>query len=587
MRSLRGNPWAVLVTLSMGFFMTLLDMTIVNIAIPSMITALGASLDEVLWVVNSYVLILAVLLITAGRLGDLRGQRNLFAAGVAVFTVASLACGLASNPALLISFRAIQGLGAALLMPQTMAIIITTFPAQRRGTAMGIWGAVGGLATVAGPTLGGFLVTVADWRWIFFVNVPIGVVALVLTFVVIPDTRLERRHRLDLVGVSIATAGLFCLTFGLIEGQRFSWDAGIWALLAASAGLLVVFLLQQRGRQTAEPLVPFSLFRDRNFTILNAVSCLVSVGIIGFFLPLTIYLQSVLGYSALKAGLILAPMSLIGMLLAPVAGKLSDRIGGKYLLMAGLTLFGGGAAWMTALARVGASWPTFLPAIGLLGVGFGGMFAPMATETMRSVPAQFAGAASGVNNTIRQIGSVVGSSAVGALLQHQLAVALPAEAARRSGQLPAGVRDRFVSGFSAGGGSGLEVGGSQSRVAAPRGLSAQVVAQLQQASTAVFQHGYVRAMHPTLVLPVAAMLIAAASCLAVRRNGHNPPVLVAGPAPTAALHETGISGPEANRSVLEVVPPSSSGPIPMPTAVAAPDSTVGNLLSRLRDEEST
>src|SRR5689334_20303732 len=166
MHSLRGNPWAVLVTLSLGFFMTLLDLTIVNIAIPSMIDALHASLDEVLWVVNAYVLVLAVLLITAGRLGDLRGQRNLFALGVAVFTVASLACGLAPNPTFLIAFRAAQGLGAALLMPQTMAIIIATFPAERRGTALGIWGAVAGLATVAGPTLGGLLVTVADWRWI-------------------------------------------------------------------------------------------------------------------------------------------------------------------------------------------------------------------------------------------------------------------------------------------------------------------------------------------------------------------------------------------------------------------------------------
>src|SRR3954453_6414337 len=227
MPSLRGNPWAILVTLSLGFFMTLLDLTIVNIAIPSMIDALQASLDEVLWGVNAYVLVLAVLLITAGRLGDLRGQRNLFALGVAVFTVAILACGLAPNPTFLIAFRAAQGLGAALLMPQTMAIIIATFPAERRGTALGIWGAVAGLATVAGPTLGGLLVTVAEWRWIFFVNIPIGVVVLVLTFAVIPDTRLERRHRMDLLGVGLATASLFTLTFALIEGQRFHWDGWI------------------------------------------------------------------------------------------------------------------------------------------------------------------------------------------------------------------------------------------------------------------------------------------------------------------------------------------------------------------------
>jgi len=534
MRSLRGNPWAILVTLSLGFFMTLLDLTIVNIAIPSMIDALNASLDEVLWVINSYVLVLAVLLITAGRLGDLRGQRNLFALGVAVFTVASLACGLAPSATLLIIFRAVQGLGAALLMPQTMAIVIATFPAERRGTALGIWGAVAGLATVAGPTLGGFLVTVADWRWIFFVNIPIGVAVLVFTFAVIPDTRIERQHRMDLLGVVLATGSLFCLTFALIEGQRFSWNAWILALFAASAVLLVVFLVQQRSRQSAEPLVPFSLFRDRNFTILNVVACLVSVGIIGFFLPITIYLQSVLGYSALKAGLILAPMSLVGMVLAPIAGKLSDRVGGKYLLMGGLTFFALGAAWMTAVADVGRSWPLFIPPALVLGVGFGGIFAPMATETMRSVPRHLAGAASGVNNTIRQIGSVIGSAAVGALLQNQLASSLHEEAVRRSEALPAGVRDQFVAGFSSSSGAGLDIGGPSTRAPLPSGLPAQVVQQVQQAAVAVFQHGYVRALHPTLVLPIVAMLIGAGLCLAAQRQPGLPTATDQGPMPAAS-----------------------------------------------------
>jgi EmrB/QacA subfamily drug resistance transporter len=531
MHSLRGNPWAVLVTLSLGFFMTLLDLTIVNIAIPSMIDALGASLDEVLWVVNSYVLVLAVLLITAGRLGDLRGQRNLFALGVAVFTVASLACGLAPNATALIIFRAVQGLGAALLMPQTMAIIIATFPAERRGTALGVWGAVAGLATVAGPTLGGLLVTVADWRWIFFVNIPIGVAVLAMTFAFVPDTRIQREHRMDLLGVSIATVSLFCLTFALIEGQRFDWNLGILALFATATVLFVIFMVQQRGRQSAEPLVPFSLFRDRNFAILNVVSCLVSVGIIGFFLPLTIYLQSVLGYSALKAGLILAPMSLVGMVLAPIAGKLSDRVGGKYLLMGGLALFAVGAGWMTALAEVGTSWPTFIPAVLVLGIGFGGIFAPMATETMRSVPMHLAGAASGVNNTIRQVGSVVGSAGVGALLQHQLANSLHDEAVTRAGALPADLRSQFIAGFNGTGGGGLEVSASRPSGSVPSGLPAQVLHQMQQAGAAVFQHGYVRAMHPTLVLPVVAMLIASACCLAAQRHPTTAPAPATGPSP--------------------------------------------------------
>jgi EmrB/QacA subfamily drug resistance transporter len=516
MRSWRGNPWAVLLTLSLGFFMTLLDLTIVNIAIPSMIEALNASLDEILWVVNAYVLVLAVLLITAGRLGDLRGQRNLFALGVLVFTLASLACGLAPSATLLIVFRAVQGLGAALLMPQTMAIIVATFPAERRGTALGVWGAVAGLATVAGPTLGGLLVTVADWRWIFFVNVPIGVVVLVLTYGVVPDARIERRHRLDLLGVTLATASLFCLTFALIEGERFSWAPWIWALIVGSVVLGAAFLAQQRTRQSVEPLVPFSLFRDRNFTVISWVACLVSVGIVGFFLPITIYLQSVLGYSALKAGLVLAPMSLISMFIAPVAGRFSDVIGGKFILMLGLASFAVGGGWFAGSASVDSDWPSFMAPSVLMGIGFGCIFAPMATEAMRGVPPMLAGAASGVNNTIRQVGSVVGSAAVGALLQSQLASKLHEEAVARSSALPASSRSSFVSGFS-GGNSALDLGGGSARNA-PAGVPAQVAAQLQEIGAAVFRYGFVRALHPTIALPIAAMVVAALSCLLVHRH---------------------------------------------------------------------
>jgi EmrB/QacA subfamily drug resistance transporter len=511
-----ANPWAILITLSLGFFMTLLDLTIVNIAIPSMITALDASLDEILWVVNAYVLVLAVLLITAGRLGDLRGQRHLFVGGVVVFTLASLACGLAPNPALLIAFRALQGVGAAMLMPQTMAIIIATFPADRRGTALCIWGAVAGLATVAGPTLGGVLVTYASWRWIFIVNVPIGVVVLAMTFAFIPDTRIGREHKLDLLGGAIATAGRFCLTFALIEGQRYSWNAAIVALLVAAAVLTVVFLLQQRSRQDAEPLVPFSLFHNRNFTVINIVASLVSVAILGFFLPVTIYLQSVLGYSAIKAGLVLAPMSLIALLLAPIAGRMSDRIGGKFILMTGLTLFGLGAGVLAAQSGTGSHWPSFMPAIAVMGLGMGGIWAPMATEAMRGVPMMLAGAAAGVNNTLRQVGSVVGSAAVGALLQNQLASTLTDEATKRSGALPADLRSRFVEGFAASAKGGIEVG--PRHAAAPSGVPVDVAAKLQQVGQAVFQHGYVRAMHPTLVLPVAAAFVAAALCLLATRH---------------------------------------------------------------------
>ena len=262
------------------------------------------------------------------------------------------------------------------------------------------------------------------------------------------------------------------------------------------------------------------MFRNRNFTVINVVASLVSVAILGFFLPITIYLQSVLGYSAIKAGLILAPMSLIALVLAPVAGKMSDRVGGKYILMTGLTLFGTGAAILVLQSSASSDWPSFMPAIAVMGLGMGGIWAPMATETMRGVPMALAGAASGVNNTLRQVGSVVGSAAVGALLQNQLATTLRDEATTRSEALPADVRSRFVEGFAASAKGGIEVG--PSHAAAPSGVPAEVAARIQQIAQAVFQHGYVRAMHPTLVLPVAAAFGAAALCLLATRHTTSP-----------------------------------------------------------------
>ncbi len=534
----RGNPWAILLTLSLGFFMTLLDLTIVNIAIPSMTDKLHASLDEVLWVVNAYVLVLAVLLITAGRLGDLWGKKNLFIAGVALFTVASLACGIAQDPTQLIAARALQGLGAALLMPQTMSIIIGVFPPERRGAALGVWGAVAGVSTIAGPTIGGLLVTSLDWRWIFFVNLPIGILVLAMAVPILPGRTPGVRHRFDLVGVLLASAALFCLTFALTEGQKYEWNTGIWGLIGAGLALFVIFVVQQRSRQDGEPLVPFSLFKDRNFTVLNLVGAAVSVGMVGMFLPMTIYLQSVLGFSALKAGLVMAPSSLVSMFLAPVAGRLSDRIGGKFILMGGLTLYGAGMVWIVLVAEVGTDWKAFIPALVVSGIGIGGVFAPMATEATRNVPPRLAGAASGVNNTIRQVGSVLGSAAVGAVLQNQLASSLRDEAATRSAALPADVRPGFVQGFANAAKSGLEVGAGQSgaKQQLPPGVPPNVAHRVHELAGQVFSHGFVHAMKPTMWLPIVVILLSAAACLTLKGHKDNTamPQLDAEPAPMAS-----------------------------------------------------
>jgi EmrB/QacA subfamily drug resistance transporter len=516
MNKWHANPWAVLLTLSLGFFMTLLDLTIVNIAIPSMVNSLHASLDAVLWVINAYALMLAVLLITAGRLGDLFGQRNVFLVGVALFTLASLACGLSQTPAQLIAARAVQGVGAAALIPQTMAIIIATFPAERRGTALGVWGAVAGLSTVAGPTLGGLLITTVGWRWIFFINLPVGLFVLVAAVLFVPDLRVGRRHRFDTLGVLIATAALFCVTFALTEGERYHWDGWIWGLLGVGVLLIGVFTVQQRASQGDEPLVPFELFRDRTFTVMSGVGAAVSIGVIGFFIPMTIYLQSVLGYSALKAGLVLAPSSLVSMFIAPFAGRFSDRVGGKYILMTGLLLFAAGTAWVAAVAEVDTQWPALMAPLVLAGIGLGATFAPMATEAMRGVPPRLAGAASGVNNTFRQIGSVIGSAAAGALLQSQLASSVSHEAVQRSGQLPVAARSAFVDRFQNGAGTQLSAGASAPPLS--HGIPAELAAQIRHVANEVFQHAFVSAMVPTLALPIGVVLLGAVACFGVRRR---------------------------------------------------------------------
>src|SRR5207302_6897279 len=307
------SPWLALLVLCMGFFMILLDTTIGNIAIPSIIDGLKASLDQVLWVLNAYILVYAVLLITATRLGDRYGQRNLFIAGLAVFTAASALCGLAQDSNQLIAARVVQGVGGAMLTPQTLAVISVMFPPDRRGAAMGVWGAVAGVAAITGPTLGGFIVTNFSWPWIFYVNLPIGIAAIILSFFFLPDLRPGRHHGWDVPGILLVTAALFLIVFGLIEGQRYNWGTvfgivSIPLILTFGLGLLAVFVAVETV--VDEPLIPLALFRNRNFAILNGVTGAMAFGMLGLFLPLTIYLQSVVGLTAFQAGLAFAPMSL-------------------------------------------------------------------------------------------------------------------------------------------------------------------------------------------------------------------------------------------------------------------------------------
>jgi EmrB/QacA subfamily drug resistance transporter len=531
------NPWPVLLVTVLGFFMIMLDTTIVYVATPSILSSLHASLDQILWVFNGYLLMYAVLLITGGRLGDLFGPRQLFAAGLIIFTAASALCGFSQDANQLIAARVIQGVGAALLAPQTLTILMAIFPPERRGAAFGITGAVIGVSTVAGPTLGGLIVTNGDWRWIFFLNVPIGVIALLGTFLVIPDVRTARQHRLDLIGVLLSSAALFAVVFGLIEGQRYDWSTitgwlTIPMVIGAGVALFVAFLAWERRQ--AEPLVPLGLFRDRNFSLMNWTGTAMSFAMQGIFIPITIYTQSVLGMTALQSGLTFAPMSLTAGIVAPFAGRLTDRIGGKYLLMAGLALFGAGAALVTGLASGISTQITFLVPFVLTGLGLGLVFAPMTTIAMRHIKPQMAGAASGVLNTTRQLGSVIGAAVVGAVLQNQLATALHNQAVAAAAQLPPAFQQRFVDGFSQAAKSGLQVGRGQTGAPLPANLPASAVAMVQHLVHDVFVNGYVIAMRPTVAVAVAVLAVASISCLWIL-NSRRHVGEVAAPVETAVV----------------------------------------------------
>ena len=453
MNHIRNHPMAALGVLALGLFMTLLDLTIVNIAIPSILDGLHASLDQVLWVLNAYSLLYAVLLITSARLGDIYGPRNLFAVGVVIFTVASALSGLAQDPTQLILSRAAQGLGAAVLAPQGLPLMISLFPPERRGGVFAIYGVLAGLAVIAGPTVGGFLVTHFGWRSIFAVNIPIGILTFALAMLVIPDLRPGRRHRLDLLGVGLATAGLLGVIYGLIEGQRYDWGVvtgfiTIPEIIGAGVLMFALFLYYQARRQGGEPLLPFAVFKDRNFTLMTLVMAAMGFAILGIYLPLTIYMQSVLGLSAIDAGVTLAIQPLAMFFSSGLAGGLSQKVDGKYLLIPGLLALAVGTGYIDLAAQANSGRWDFTPGLILSGLGMGFIWTPVFSIGTRDLPAHLGGVASGVINTIQELGGVLASAVVGAFLQNRLALALHDQAVAASGQLPAQYRAGFIQGFS-------------------------------------------------------------------------------------------------------------------------------------------
>jgi EmrB/QacA subfamily drug resistance transporter len=520
----KTNPWAVLAVFALGTFLTLLDLTIVNIAIPSIVDDIHAPLDGILWMLNAYSLVYAVLLITSGRLGDIFGPRQLFALGVAVFTISSALSGLSQDATQLVLSRAGQGLGAALLAPQGLPMITSLFPADRRGGVFAIFGMLAGLAVVLGPTLGGLIVSNWGWRWIFYVNVPVGALILLLTARVIPDLRPGRPHRLDFSGVALATAGLFGVVFGLIEGQRYDWGTitglvSIPLVIATGVALIAAFIVQQARRQGREPLLPFEIFADRNFALMAFVLMAMGFAIVGVFLPLTIYFQSVLGLDAFSAGLTIAPQPVAMMLASGPVAMLIQKGYGKRILFVGLLLFVAGQTYVAyTVSADGDRWAT-LPGLIVAGLGMAGVWTPLFDLGTRTLQPRLAGAASGVFSTIQELGAVLATAVIGAVLQNQLATALRDEAVSYSARLPEQARAPFVEGFGNAARQGFEVGAGQSGTAVtlPPGIPADLAAQIAQIAHAVFTHAFVDAMRPAMAIALAVVFVGALVTLRARQ----------------------------------------------------------------------
>ena len=418
------DSWRALFALLFGFFMILVDSTIVSVATPALIDGLGADITGVVWVTSAYLLAYATPLLITGRLGDRFGPKRVYLVGLTVFTLASLWCGLTSSIGGLITARVVQGVGAALLSPQTMTIITRIFPAERRGAAMGAWGATAGVATLVGPILGGVLIDELSWEWIFIINVPIGVLAFVLAWRLVPDLSVQS-HRFDLLGVGLSAVGMFLVVFGIQEGQRYDWGTitgFISVPLLIIGGLLVLaaFVYWQRVNRS-EPLVPLVLFSNRNYSLANVAIATVGLAITAMAFPIMLWAQVVRGWTPTQAALLLAPMALLTAALAPLVGRLVDRMHPRILAGFGLSCFVVALVWLGYLLdRDTPLWLVLMPIL-LLGVANGFMWSPLSVTATRTLPPQRAGAGSGVYNTTRQVGAVLGSAAIASLMEARLA----------------------------------------------------------------------------------------------------------------------------------------------------------------------
>lgn len=410
-----NRKWWTLAAVSFGLFMIMLDNTVVNVALPSIQRDLGVGLSELEWVVAGYALTFAALMLIGGKLADMYGRRLIFVVGIVLFTLASLACGLSDSGTMLIVARIAQGVGASLMSPASLSIITATFPPRQRGTAIGVWAGVSAMALAIGPLTGGLLTEHLSWHWIFFINVPVGIAGVVASYLLIDESRDESAvQAFDVPGLATSALGLFALTYGLIEANSYGWGSPrILAAFAIAAVSLIAFVLLERHQRV--PMLDLALFGSRTYVGANVVLLLVALAMFGVFFFVSIYMQTILGYSPTQAGAAFLPMTLLIIVLAPQAGRIADRIGSRVLMTGGMALVGTHLLLLSTLDADSSFW-NLLPAFLIGGVGMSATMTPATAAAMKAVPRDKAGVGSAVLNAFRQVGGSIGVALMGAIM---------------------------------------------------------------------------------------------------------------------------------------------------------------------------
>ncbi len=437
-----NRRWWALGAMCFALFMIMLDNTVVNVALPSIQRSLNASTASLEWTVNAYTLSFAVLLVTGGRLGDIFGRRRMFLAGVIIFACSSAAIGFSPSDTWLVAWRAVQGVGSALMMPATLSIITNAFPPAERGKAIGTWAGVSALALAIGPVVGGFLVESVSWQSIFFLNVPVAVAAVVVTLLAVRESRDESAaQQIDVPGVLTLTVGLGALVLALVQGNEWHWGSTReLALFALAAVSLSAFVFVERRQRS--PMVDFGFFRSRTFLGANIVAFIVSFAMLAMFFFMALYMQNVLHFSPLQAGVRFLPSTIMIVLLAPLAGRLADRTGPRPLMTFGLLAVSGALLWQSQLT-VTSGYSTLLPGFVLMGIGMAFVMSPMSMAAMNAVAQAKAGVASGILSMNRMVGGTFGVAVLGAMVatlgRSKIDQLLPRLSGAERGQLTAGL----------------------------------------------------------------------------------------------------------------------------------------------------